>query len=69
MARKRAAGKSAMQAQAEVKTMPVRLDMPPEAHKLLRIIAGFRSESMAAAARNLLIEALGEQAKKYGVRL
>ena len=68
MASKKAGGKKAMPAQAEVKTMPVRLDLPPNLHRLLRIVSSYRNESMASAARNLLADALEEEARKYGVK-
>lgn len=47
-----------MPAAAETKVKPVRLDLSPEDHKLLRIEAAKADMSMAAFARQVLVNAL-----------
>lgn len=47
-----------MPAAAEPKLKPVRLDLTPEEHKLLRVQAALADMSMAAFARKALVEAL-----------
>jgi hypothetical protein len=44
---------------AEVKTKPVRVDLPPVVHKALRKEAAERETSMAALARTMITLALG----------
>jgi hypothetical protein len=69
MARKQP-GKKAMQAQAEVevKARPVRLDLPPEIHRLLRRVAADGDQSMAAYARDVVIRHVQEEAKRRGIK-
>lgn len=57
--------KTEMPATAEPKLKPVRLDLSPEEHKLLRVHAALADMSMAAFARKALVEAL----KAKGVNL
>jgi len=61
MARKKAGTK--MPATAEVKTKPVRVDLTPEDHHLLRKRAADANMSMAAFARMVLIKLLRGGAK------
>lgn len=63
MARK-AKGTKPMQTAAEPKTKPVRLDLTPEDHRLLRIEAAKADSSMASFARDVLLEALRKRAGK-----
>jgi predicted HicB family RNase H-like nuclease len=44
---------------AEVKTKPVRVDLPPAVHKALRKEAAEKETSMAALARTIISEKLG----------
>lgn len=50
------------------KTRPVRLDLPPKAHRLLRLVAADEDISMAAFARDKLVELLEIEAKKRGIK-
>ena len=63
MARK-SAEKPEMPAIAEPKTKPVRLDLSPEEHKLLRVQAALADMSMAAFARKVMIDALKAKGAK-----
>jgi hypothetical protein len=56
MARKKK--EESMPAMAEPKLKPVRLDLNPDEHKLLRIKAAEADMSMAAFARKTLVETL-----------
>jgi predicted HicB family RNase H-like nuclease len=67
MARKKA-GKKPMPATAEVETKPVRLDLSPEVHRLLRIVAADEDMSMASYARRYLEVHLREEAKRRGLK-
>ena len=66
MARK--TGKKAMPATADVETKPVRLDLPPDVHRLLRIVAADEDISMAAYARKSLEAHLREEVKRRGLK-
>lgn len=57
-----------MPATAEPKTRPVRLDLPPDVHRLLRLVAADEEVSMASYARELLARVLREEAKKRGLK-
>ena len=67
MARK-TAGKKPMPATAEVETKPVRLDLPPDVHRLLRLVSADDGISMAAYARKQLAAHLREEAKRRGIK-
>jgi plasmid stability protein len=68
MARKRT-GKKEMPATAEPGLKPVRLDLPPEVHRLLRLVAAHEGLSMAAYARNHLEQHLREEVKRRGIKV
>lgn len=53
---------------AEPKTRPVRLDLPPDVHRLLRLVAADEEVSMASFARDLLSRTLREEAKRRGLK-
>ncbi len=55
-------------ATAEPKTKPVRLDLPPRAHRLLRRVAADEEKSMASYAREVLEKHLEEEAKRRGIK-
>ncbi len=61
MAPKRSPKKMATIADAQTKTKPVRVDLPPAVHKDLRKAAADQEMSMAALARKLVTEALAGQ--------
>lgn len=61
MARKRP--EKEMPATAEPKTKPVRLDLPPDVHHMLRIVAAEEAKPMAVFAREIVAEVV---AKRYG---
>jgi hypothetical protein len=67
MARK-TTGKKAMSATAEVETKPVRLDLSPDVHRLLRIVSADQDVSMAAYARKFLEAHLREEVKRRGLK-
>lgn len=68
MARKRA-GKKQMPAEVEAKTTrPVRLDLPPDIHKLLRIVAAAEEMSMASYARDVIERHLRDESKRRGIK-
>jgi plasmid stability protein len=68
MARKRA-GKKDMGAAAEPALKPVRLDLDPETHRMLRLVAATEDKSMAAFARETLERVLREEVKRKGLKL
>lgn len=49
-------------------TRPIRLDLPPNVHRMLRLIAADEGVSMAAFARNFLSRHLCEEAKRRGIK-
>lgn len=49
-------------------TNPVRLDLSPETHRLLRRVAADEDKSMAAYARDLLESHLKDEAKRRGIK-
>ena len=49
-------------------TRPVRLDLSPEVHRLLRKIAADEDVSMAAYAREQLAKHLRDKAKRRGIK-
>jgi predicted HicB family RNase H-like nuclease len=53
---------------ANSKTRPVRLDLPPDIHRLLRLVAANADVSMATYARNHLVMHLKEAAKNIGIK-
>jgi predicted HicB family RNase H-like nuclease len=65
MARKRTERKK-MPATAEPKTKPVRLDLQPDAHRLLRLVAASEGMSMAAYARDVVERHVREEAERRG---
>jgi plasmid stability protein len=60
--------KTAMEAIADVKTKPVRVDLSPEVHRLLRLVAADSDMSMAAYARDFLERHLKAEAKSRNIR-
>lgn len=67
MARKRTGEK--MPATAEPKIKPVRLDLEPDVHRLLRLVAAHHNSSMASYARETLEAHLESEAKRLGIKL
>lgn len=63
MARKKM-GAAEVTATVEPKTKPVRLDLEPDVHKLLRLAAAEADQSMAAYARERLSELLKAEVGK-----
>jgi plasmid stability protein len=57
-----------MPAAAENKVRPVRLDLPPDVHRLLRLVAADEDMSMAAYARDKLEQVLRDEAKRRGIK-
>jgi predicted HicB family RNase H-like nuclease len=66
MARKKA--EKMMPAETETKVRPVRLDLSPEVHRLLRLLAADEDVSMAAYARDHLELHLREEARRKGIK-
>jgi predicted HicB family RNase H-like nuclease len=66
MARQKAGKKMPATAQPEAKA--VRLDLTPEVHRLLRMVAAHEGLSMAAYARTHLERHLREEAKRRGIK-
>jgi hypothetical protein len=52
----------------EVKPRPVRLDLPPEIHRLLRRVAADGDKSMANYVRDLVVEHVQTEAKRRGIK-
>jgi hypothetical protein len=67
MARKKAAKKE-MIATEDTKLRPVRLDLTPRVHRLLRLVSADEEVSMSAYARDLLATHLEAEAKKRGIK-
>lgn len=67
MARKRQEKEDVI-APAETKLRPVRLDLSPETHRLLRLVAADQEVSMAAFARDFLESHLKDEAKRRGIK-
>ena len=53
---------------AEPKLKPVRLDLSPGVHRLLRLIAADEDVSMAAYARDAIEQHLRGEAKRRGIK-
>jgi plasmid stability protein len=68
MARKKTEKEPMPATEADATTRPVRLDLPPDIHRLLRLVAADEDVSMAAYARDQLALHLKEEAKKRGIR-
>jgi plasmid stability protein len=66
MARKQTEEK--MPASAEPKIKPVRLDLDPELHRLLRLVAAHHDASMAAYAREALERNVRAEATRLGIK-
>jgi plasmid stability protein len=67
MARKKTEVKPVITA-AEPVTKPVRLDLPADVHRLLRLVAAHADQSMASYAREILAKTLREEAKRRGLK-
>lgn len=52
-------------AEPETKTKPVRLDLPPDLHQMLRVVAAEQSKPMAVFARDVVEKVVREM---YGSR-
>jgi hypothetical protein len=64
------AGRKAMAATAQqTEHKAVRLDLTPEAHRLLRMVAAHAGLSMAAYARDSLERLVREEAKRRGIKI
>lgn len=68
MARKRTETAAMPAAPAEIKTKPVRLDLEPDVHRLLRLVAADEEVSMASYARDVLERVLRDEAKKRSIK-
>jgi plasmid stability protein len=55
-------------ASASAGTKPVRLDLPADVHRLLRLVSAHADQSMASYARHILASALRDDAKRKGIR-
>ena len=53
-----------VEAVAELKLKAVRLDLPPDLHRMLRLVAADEGSSMASYARDLLARHLPEELKR-----
>lgn len=53
----------------EPKLRPVRLDLTPEIHRLLRLVSADKEVSMASYAREALGQHLRDEAKKLGIKV
>ncbi len=60
--------KTEMPATTEPATKPVRLDLPPDAHRLLRLVSASAEKSMASYAREALEAHLRAEAKRLGLK-
>ena len=49
-------------------TKPVRLDLPADVHRLLRLVSAHADQSMASYARHTLATALRDEAKRRGIK-
>lgn len=67
MAKKRTE-KTEMPATVDAPTRPVRLDLPADVHRLLRLVAADEEKSMASFARELLARTLREEAARRGIK-
>ena len=67
MARKKTEAKPVITA-TEPATKPVRLDLPADVHRLLRLVAAHADQSMASYAREILAKTLREEAKRRGLK-
>lgn len=54
-------------ASAEPTTKPVRLDLDPETHRLLRRVAAHHDKSMASYARDVLEKLVREEAARLNI--
>ncbi len=52
----------------EPATRPVRLDLAPDVHRILRLVAADDDVSMAAYARSQLEKLLREEARRRGIK-
>ena len=68
MARKRPEKDEMATTAEETKLRPVRLDLPSDVHRLLRLIAADEETSMAGYARDVLESHLRAEAKKRGIK-
>jgi hypothetical protein len=68
MAKKKGGKKMQDVAEPEVKTKPVRLDLEPDEHRLLRMSAARAGRSMAAHARAVLVKMLEEEVKRGEIK-
>jgi hypothetical protein len=68
MARKKSEKPKVQAIEEETKLRPVRLDLTPETHRLLRLIAAYEDVSMANYARDQLENHLKEEAKRRGIK-
>lgn len=50
------------------KTKPVRVDLPPDVHRLLRLVAADRGVSMAALAREFVERSAKTEASERGIK-
>jgi hypothetical protein len=68
MARKKTEAKPMPTATASAGTKPVRLDLPADVHRLLRLVSAHADQSMASYARDTLATALRAEAQRRGIR-
>lgn len=64
MARKKTEGKQMPATAAEPKLKPVRLDLTPEDHQLLRVVAAEQGKPMAVFAREIVVRTIHEMHAK-----
>ena len=65
---KKSAEKKNMPVAAEITLKSVRLDIPPDVHRLLRLVSADENMSMASYAREALERLLRDEAKKRGIK-
>ena len=51
-----------------VETKPIRLDLSPETHRHLRVIAAYRNKSMATYAREIIERIAKEKCVELGIK-
>lgn len=71
MARMQPGGKSLpakVEPPADPKLKPVRVDVPPDVHRRLRLVSADDNVSMAAWARDALAELLKSEMKRRGLK-
>jgi plasmid stability protein len=69
MAATKKRGRIPAETPADPKMRPVRLELPEDVHRLLRLIAAEDDRSMASYARRALEDHLRGEAKRLGIKI